>query len=207
LPVDTWTLHEHSISFRTRHLVRPRTERFIDHLNAWLQCQPGLVDVRPLIERDWHGVVKGATLTYASSSVTQDVAFRIFRMPLTWRGSGLGGSSVAQALNDWGEANPTLVRAHHQTWGMHGRPLECWITAMGPRADIPAAGPALRIRERGPSQVSVEMAKLLTTVAVVLTVLSLIATLTNSWPVMGPLALAASIWTAIWFRRTRHQRR
>lgn len=204
--VDFWTVHEHSKSFRTRHLVRPRTDRFVDEINSWLEWQPGIVDVRPLIHRDWHGVVKGATVTYTSSSVTQDVAFHIFRVPLTWAGSGLLSKSVAEALNDWRDTHPRLTRVNHQVWSPYGRPLECWLTAMGSRTDILAVQHASGGPEQGPRLLKTEAVKMLLIAATLVSLLSLFASATGTWPVIGPVAGAAAVWGAVGLRRRRWAR-
>ena len=130
--VDPWTLHEFSKSFRTRHLVRPEPNVFVSELNEWMANQVGLVHVAPVIHRDYHGEVSGATLTCTASSRPATEIFRFFRLPLLSKPWGLRPKPVGEALNDWPDRYPDHTRVTHLVISSSGVPIECWVLAKGP---------------------------------------------------------------------------
>ena len=144
---DPWTLHEFSQSFRTRHLVRPRTDAFVAELNAWLANQPGLVHVAPIIHRDHHGTVSGATLTCVASSRPATETFRFFRLPLLHHPWGVRRKDLGEVLNWWTDEYPDYTRASHQVISSSGVPIECWLLSKGPPAfdGMTAAAPSARV--------------------------------------------------------------
>jgi hypothetical protein len=127
-----WTLHEFSKTFRTRHLVRPDTDRFVEELNSWMATQPGLVRVAPIIHRDRYGTVRSATLTcYASSAPAVDT-FRFFRLPLLIGKTGWKHRDLGEVLNGWADEHPDYKRVWHAVLSSAGVPTECWVLSVGP---------------------------------------------------------------------------
>lgn len=130
--VDRWTLHEYSKTFRTRHLVRPNTDAFVEQVSRWMAMEPGLVHVAPVVHRDRSGVVRGATLTCLASSRPAVDTFRLFRLPLARGVMGVRHRDLGEVLNLWADEHPDHTRVSHQVLSSAGVPVECWLLAKGP---------------------------------------------------------------------------
>ena len=142
-PPDSWTLHEFSKTFKTRHLYRPVPDQFIVELNHWMTSEPGLCHVTPLIHRDRHGAVSGMTLTCTASSRRVDGVFQVHRMLLA-SALGLHRRELGVVLNEWSDAHPDLTRVSHQVLSSAGVPLECWLLSFGPRSS-PTADAQMKV--------------------------------------------------------------
>lgn len=137
LAAHSWTLHEFSKTFRTRHLIRPVLDHFVSELNRWMANEPGLASVSPLVHRDRHGVVSGVTLTCKASSEPVDGVFRLHRLLLAGA-LGLHRRELGVVLNEWNDSHPDLTRVGHQVLSSAGVPLECWLLSFGPRSSSSA---------------------------------------------------------------------
>ena len=190
---DSWTLHEYSKSFKTRHLYRPMPDQFVSELNRWMANEPGLVAVLPLIHRDRNGVVSGMTLTCKASSGPVEGVFRLHRLLLAGT-LGLRRRELGTVLNEWNDRHPDLDRVGHQVLSSVGVPLECWLLSFGPQlspyADKdPRTGGPVRFPLAFRSLVAVLFFfTVLLTVAAVGT-----ATNTRSW--VDPVAFAIAAFT------------
>lgn len=205
--VDGWTLHEFSKSFRAHYLIRPKTDKFLDGLNQWLAREPGLVNVIPRVHRSRRGDLKGATLTCIASAEPQDHCFRIFRIPMLKGHLGVRSRDLGEVLNEWAETHPALKRMNDQVWAPFGVPTECWLTAVGP-SEFTAAAASPRVGERTARRIFWrECALVWTTLIAVLVALGFFASVTHTWAIIGPVALAVSLYVAnrLQSRRMKHR--
>lgn len=190
---DCWTLHEYSKTFKTRHLYRPALDGFVSELNAWLESQPGLVSVIPLIHRDRHGVVSGVTLTCKASSRPVDGVFRLHRMLLAGT-LGIRRRELGTVLNEWGDKHPDLVRVGHQVLSSAGVPLECWLLSFGSRSSPSAADGA---QAGGPVRFPLAFRTLVALLffMFVLLAIAAVGTATNTKSWVDPFALCIALFS------------
>lgn len=139
---DAWAAHEFSKTFRTRHLIRPRTDEFVRQLNVWLAHQPGLLHVSFVVHRDRQGTVRGVTLTCVASSLPVLVTFQFHRLVLLRKSVGWSHVDPGEALNTWAENHPDRTRVGHVVLSAAGVPTECWLLSKGSLPDATVWAPA-----------------------------------------------------------------
>jgi hypothetical protein len=134
VPVDAWTVHEYSQTFRARHLVRPRPSKLVREMNTWLAAQPGVVDATLQLHPGFGGEISAATLTCIASSRPTPEVLSVHRIPLSRGAVAWSSSDLGLALNEWADHHPDLIRVRHGVRAQFGVEIDCWLVASGPYA-------------------------------------------------------------------------